>query len=85
MQRNACCVLRGVAAQGMGEPLSNYEPVKAAVSMMTDSRLFSLKRRKVTISTVGVIPRIKQLADDLPGVSLALSLHAPTQEKRVRR
>ena len=65
--------------QGMGEPLNNYSAVRDAVSMMTSSSLFALRRSAVTVSTVGVIPRIQQLAKDLPGVSLALSLHAPTQ------
>jgi hypothetical protein len=50
----------------MGEPLANYEAVRDAVDLMTDPRIFALARRQVTISTVGVIPRIKQLAEDLP-------------------
>ncbi|GFR39952.1 hypothetical protein Agub_g30 [Astrephomene gubernaculifera] len=74
--------IRNIVFMGMGEPLNNYESVRSAVAMMTDSRFFGLRRRHVTVSTVGVIPRIKQLAEDLPGVSLALSLHAPTQELR---
>jgi adenine C2-methylase RlmN of 23S rRNA A2503 and tRNA A37 len=52
--------------QGMGEPLANYEAVRDAVALMTDPRVFALARRQVTISTVGVIPRIRQLAEDLP-------------------
>ena len=56
----------------MGEPLANYEAVRAAVRLMTDSRVFGLSKRHVTISTVGVVPRIKQLATDLP-VSQALT------------
>jgi adenine C2-methylase RlmN of 23S rRNA A2503 and tRNA A37 len=71
-----------VVFMGMGEPLNNYAAVRAAVSMMTDSAYFALRKSAVTVSTVGVIPRINQLADDLPGVLLALSLHAPTQELR---
>ena len=63
----------------MGEPLNNYAAVRGAVSMMTDNTLFALRRAAVTVSTVGVIPRIQQMARELPGVSLALSLHAPTQ------
>lgn len=55
-----------ICMQGMGEPLHNYEPVRAAVRLMTDSRTFALSRKHVTISTVGVVPRIKQLATDLP-------------------
>jgi hypothetical protein len=54
--------------QGMGEPLNNYEAVKVAVSLMTDPRAFGLRRRKVTVSTVGVIPRMLQMVDDMPGV-----------------
>jgi adenine C2-methylase RlmN of 23S rRNA A2503 and tRNA A37 len=66
----------------MGEPLNNYGAVSAAVSLMTDPGIFALRRAAVTVSTVGVIPRLAQLAEDLPGVSLALSLHAPSQELR---
>jgi len=73
---------RNVVFMGMGEPLNNYAAVKAAVSMLTDNRSFSLQRQKVTVSTVGVIPKVLQLSEDLPGVSLAFSLHAPTQELR---
>lgn len=68
----------------MGEPLSNYEAVRTAVLSMTNPERFGLARAHVTISTVGVIPRIRQLGTDLPGVSLALSLHAPEQTLRVR-
>ena len=46
--------------QGMGEPLNNYEAVRSAVAVMVDSRFFSLRRSKVTVSTVGIIPRIQQ-------------------------
>lgn len=74
--------IRNIVFMGMGEPLNNYDAVKAAVSMMTDPRAFGLRRKKVTVSTVGVVPRLLQMADDMPGVSLALSLHAPTQELR---
>lgn len=44
-----------------GEPLNNYPAVKAAVSMLTDGRIFGLRRQKVTISTVGVVPRVLQV------------------------
>lgn len=47
--------------QGMGEPLNNYEAVRAAVALMIDPSLFSLRRSKVTISTVGIVPRILQV------------------------
>lgn len=51
---------------GMGEPLSNYAAVKAAIELMTDPSLFGLARRRVTLSTVGVAPRIRDVARDLP-------------------
>ncbi len=73
---------RNIVFMGMGEPMNNYEQVRRAISLMVDGTVFALRRQCVTLSTVGVIPRIKQMASDLPGVSLALSLHAPTQELR---
>ena len=74
--------LRNVVMMGMGEPLDAYPAVVKAVKTLTDSARFGLRRSAVTVSTVGVVPRIKTLARDLPGISLALSLHAPTQELR---
>ncbi|CAK0759542.1 hypothetical protein CVIRNUC_002705 [Coccomyxa viridis] len=81
---HACRVttIKNVVYMGMGEPLNNYEQVRTATRTMINPALFGLKRSKVTISTVGIIPRILQLSEDLPGVSLALSLHAPNQELR---
>jgi adenine C2-methylase RlmN of 23S rRNA A2503 and tRNA A37 len=76
--------IRNVVFMGMGEPLNNYAAVLSAVQLMTHPQAFALRRRSVTVSTVGVIPRITQLAQDLPGVSLALSLHAPNQELRAK-
>ncbi|CAE7620290.1 rlmN [Symbiodinium microadriaticum] len=77
--------VRNAVFMGMGEPLNNYDSVLSAVKTMTDlGQLgsFALPQSRVTISTVGVVPRMRQLARDLPGLSLALSLHAPTQELR---
>eukprot|EP00930_Biecheleria_cincta_P075420 TRINITY_DN62593_c0_g1_i1.p1 TRINITY_DN62593_c0_g1~~TRINITY_DN62593_c0_g1_i1.p1 ORF type:complete len:472 (+),score=87.50 TRINITY_DN62593_c0_g1_i1:23-1417(+) len=77
--------VRNAVFMGMGEPLNNYDAVLTAVRTMTDlnqlGRL-ALPQSRVTISTVGVVPRMKQLVRDMPGLSLALSLHAPTQELR---
>lgn len=73
-----------LSIQGMGEPLDNYENVKDAIQLLTDSRGFGLARKRVTISTVGVYNKFERIAEDLPGVSLAFSLHAPTQELRQR-
>lgn len=58
----------------------------AAVRTMTDLQQLgslALPQSRVTISTVGVVPRMRQLVRDLPGLSLALSLHAPTQVRRM--
>lgn len=78
----ASCKPRNIVFMGMGEPMNNYEQVKRAISLMINPEVFGLRQQGVTLSTVGVIPRILQLATDLPGISLALSLHAPTQELR---
>ncbi|WPT18269.1 Ribosomal RNA large subunit methyltransferase N [Picochlorum sp. SENEW3] len=75
---------RNIVFMGMGEPMNNYEQVKTAISLMVHPNAFALRQKSVTLSTVGVIPRIIQLASDLPGISLALSLHAPNQELRQR-
>ncbi|KUF79441.1 dual-specificity RNA methyltransferase RlmN 2 [Phytophthora nicotianae] len=64
----------------MGEPLNNYDAVLAAIRAMT--KVFGLAPKYITLSTVGVIHRIRQLSRDAPLVRLALSLHAPTQEMR---
>lgn len=58
--------------------------LQAALDCMTDSRLFALSARHVTVSTVGVTDKIRALARDAPTARLALSLHAPTQELRER-
>lgn len=71
-----------VVFMGMGEPLANYNNVMRAVRIMHDPKALDISARKITISTVGVPPRIRQLADeDLP-LNLALSLHAPNEPLR---
>jgi 23S rRNA (adenine2503-C2)-methyltransferase len=66
---------------GMGEPLLNYEAVVPALQLMLADDAYGLSRRKVTVSTSGVVPMIDRLARDCP-VSLAVSLHAPTDALR---
>nr|XP_024393400.1 uncharacterized protein LOC112290851 isoform X2 [Physcomitrium patens]XP_024393401.1 uncharacterized protein LOC112290851 isoform X2 [Physcomitrium patens] len=73
--------IRNIVFMGMGEPLNNYKSVVEGIQIMT-GRCFGLSPSHITVSTVGVIPRILSIANDLPGVNLALSLHAPTQELR---
>ncbi|ORY43597.1 hypothetical protein BCR33DRAFT_850837 [Rhizoclosmatium globosum] len=74
--------IRNVVFMGMGEPLDNYDAVLGAVQAMINTSRFSLSPSRITISTVGVAPRILSLMKDVPQIGLALSLHAPTQELR---
>jgi len=73
-----------VVLMGMGEPLANYRPVVAALRRLTAAppEGLGLSARGVTVSTVGLVPRIRQLADEGLPVTLALSLHAPDDELR---
>jgi sorting nexin-8 len=75
-------LVRNVVFMGMGEPLNNYDNVVEACRGLIDRKRWNLAHGKVTVSTVGVTPRILDLTRDLPEVSLALSLHAPNQEMR---
>ncbi len=70
-----------VVMMGMGEPLLNYEPVVAAMSLMLDDHAFGLSKRRVTLSTSGVVPKMYDLAKDID-VALAISLHAPNDALR---
>ncbi|OII72255.1 uncharacterized protein cubi_01588 [Cryptosporidium ubiquitum] len=76
--------VRNVVFMGMGEPLENYDEVIDAIRLMIDPRLFSLSSGHILVSTVGIPSNIINLADDLPGVGLCLSLHAPNQTLRER-
>ena len=73
-----------VVFMGMGEPLANYKAVIGAVRRLTDPAPdgLGMSARGVTVSTVGLVPRMKQLADEGIPVTLALSLHAPDDELR---
>lgn len=70
-----------VVFMGMGEPLLNFDNVVAATELMMDDNAYGLSKRRVTISTAGVVPAIDRLAG-LSDVSLAVSIHAPTDELR---
>jgi 23S rRNA (adenine2503-C2)-methyltransferase len=72
-----------VVMMGMGEPLNNFHPVVDSMSVMLNDHAYGLSRRRVTLSTSGVVPNIRKLADALP-VALAVSLHAPNDEIRSR-
>jgi 23S rRNA (adenine2503-C2)-methyltransferase len=70
-----------VVMMGMGEPLQNYAALVPALKTMLDDHGYGLSRRRVTVSTSGVVPMIDRLADDCP-VALAVSLHAPSDGLR---
>ena len=74
-------VITNVVMMGMGEPLQNYSALVPALKVMLDDHGYGLSRRRVTVSTSGVVPMIERLRDDCP-VALAVSLHAPTDALR---
>ena len=74
-------VVTNVVMMGMGEPLLNFDNVVSSMELMCDDLAYGLSKRKVTLSTSGVVPALDQLAD-LSDVSLAISLHAPNDAIR---
>jgi 23S rRNA (adenine2503-C2)-methyltransferase len=76
--------LTNVVFMGMGEPMANYRNVWRAVETLNSAEGMGLAARHITISTVGVIPGIRKLADERLQVGLAVSLHAPDRELRER-
>ena len=73
-----------IVMMGMGEPLHNYDNTLAALDRLTDPTGMNLGARKITISTVGLIPAIRRYADEQRQTPLAVSLHAATDEERGR-
>jgi len=74
-------VISNVVMMGMGEPLQNYSQLLPALRVMLDDHAYGLSRRRVTVSTSGVVPMIDRLGQDCP-VALAVSLHAPEDALR---
>ncbi|GIX51735.1 23S rRNA (adenine2503-C2)-methyltransferase [Sphaerotilus sulfidivorans] len=74
-------VITNVVMMGMGEPLQNYGALVPALRVMLDDHGYGLSRRRVTVSTSGVVPFMERLREDLP-VALAVSLHAPDDALR---
>jgi 23S rRNA (adenine2503-C2)-methyltransferase len=73
--------LTNIVMMGMGEPLYNYENVAKALKIVMDNEGLALSKRKITLSTAGVVPMIERCGAEL-GVNLAVSLHAVTDELR---
>jgi 23S rRNA (adenine2503-C2)-methyltransferase len=76
-------VISNVVMMGMGEPLQNYAALVPALKTMLDDHGYGMSRRRVTVSTSGVVPMIERLSQDCP-VALAVSLHAPDDLLRDR-
>jgi len=74
-------IISNVVMMGMGEPLANFDNVVAAMRLMLDDNAYGLSRRRVTLSTSGIVPAIDRLGDACP-VALAVSLHAPNDALR---
>jgi 23S rRNA (adenine2503-C2)-methyltransferase len=74
--------ITNVVFMGMGEPLANYANVMAAIRIMHDPGCFNIGGRKITISTVGVPPKMRELAREGLPINLAISLHAPNETLR---
>lgn len=74
--------LTNVVFMGMGEPLHNYENVVQAVRLLADENGIGISARRITVSTVGLVPGIERWMQDDPPAKLAISLHATTDERR---
>ena len=83
MIRPAIGVITNVVMMGMGEPLLNLDAVVPALRLMLDDNAYGLSRRRVTVSTSGVVPGMDRLREECP-VALAVSLHAPNDALRDR-
>jgi 23S rRNA (adenine2503-C2)-methyltransferase len=73
-----------VVVMGMGEPFDNYEELSRFIRLIHDRKGYDLGLRNITVSTCGLIPKIREFGEDFPQVNLAVSLHAPNQELRER-
>lgn len=71
-----------VVFMGMGEPLVNYDAVWKAIRILNDARGFRLGARRITVSTVGIVPSIRRMMEEGLEVGLAVSLHAPNDQLR---
>jgi 23S rRNA (adenine2503-C2)-methyltransferase len=83
LDQDGARAVSNVVFMGMGEPLLNFDNVMDAVSLMQDDFAFALSKRRVTLSTAGVVPALRRLAE-VTDISLALSLHAADDELRER-
>lgn len=71
-----------IVIMGMGEPLDNWANVKEALIKLTDPKYCNISKRKITLSTVGIIPKLKELIEEFPDLPIAISLNAGRSETR---
>ncbi len=74
--------ISNVVVMGTGEPLDNFDHLLKFIELLTDENGLHISQRSLTVSTCGIVPKMKELADRRTAVTLALSLHAPNQDKR---
>lgn len=82
IQKDTSEKISNVVIMGSGEPLNNYDNILKFLRLINDERGQNISMRKITLSTCGIVPQIYNLADEDIPITLAISLHAPTQEKR---
>ena len=81
-ERNAGVEISGLVLMGIGEPLENFEHVMRFLALLSDPEGRGMSLRHVTVSTCGIVPRIRELADKKTGLTLAVSLHNPSDAGR---
>ncbi len=74
--------ISNVVVMGIGEPLDNYQNLLRFIALLTDEKGLHISQRNITVSTCGLVREMRMLADERLQITLALSLHAPTDEKR---
>ena len=75
--------ISNVVVMGTGEPLDNYDNLLKFIELLTDEHGINISQRNLTVSTCGIVPRMRELADENLAITLALSLHASNQSKRL--
>lgn len=75
--------ISNVVVMGTGEPMDNYDNLLKFIMLLTDENGLNISQRNLTVSTCGIVPRMRQLADEKLSITLALSLHASNQKKRL--
>ena len=75
--------ISNVVVIGTGEPMDNYDNLLKFITLLTDENGLNISQRNLTVSTCGIVPRMRQLADEKLSITLALSLHASNQKKRL--